>query len=449
MIQLQDYTRLDDDLLIDDLLKLSVEKVLVFPQEEEDDKNITILKRLNTDYWTQGYVGMLEVNGRSVFIGSRFDDVENNNYYFTHYVLAKALGMKTLIFEDMKVRVAQERILEELLAIVFVKQIDKAYKKGVFRKYRTYERNDAKLKGKIDITRHIKMNPLFNGNIAYSYREYTPDNDVNRLIFTALVYLEKKQRNLMHFLTRKNRNVKDYVCQMEKTIEPASKQEIQRILQRGTKKITHSVYKEWEEVRKTAILILRHMGVNISKQNQSDINGILINMTKVWEQYLESILKDGIDPKWTVKAQEEYQALLYEEKKGRRTLKPDLCIHDESDNNDNIVLILDAKYKNSWSEIAVQKWNENWPREDIFQIFSYMYAIDCGKAGIICPCRGEAKGIKEDGYSVSEKMKEDKFFLFPLQIPEMDEQGNYFRFCEEMEKSERKLQRDICNLIKK
>ena len=46
------------------------------------------------------------------------------------------------------------------------------------------------------------------------------------------------------------------------------RQEAQKLVQRERRKITHSVYHDWEEVRKTAIILLRHMGISV--ENDKD-----------------------------------------------------------------------------------------------------------------------------------------------------------------------------------
>ena len=111
--------------------------------------------------------------------------------------------MNINILQNMDPGVGSGDILEQLLAFVFAAQIERAYRKGLYRRYRTYECNDSKVKGKIDITRHIRLNPLNNGKIAYSYREYTADNDVNKMIFTAYTYLQKRHPNIMKNLEKR------------------------------------------------------------------------------------------------------------------------------------------------------------------------------------------------------------------------------------------------------
>ena len=99
--------------------------------------------------------------------------------------------MKANILQKVEPSVGRGEILDLILAIIFAMQIARAYRKGIYRRYRTYENNDSKLKGRIDVARHIRLNPIFNGNIAYSSREYTADNDMNRMILTAYTSLQK------------------------------------------------------------------------------------------------------------------------------------------------------------------------------------------------------------------------------------------------------------------
>ena len=110
--------------------------------------------------------------------------------------------MKANILQKVEPSVGRGEILDLILAIIFAMQIARAYRKGIYRRYRTYENNDSKLKGRINVARHIRLNPIFNGNIAYSSREYTADNDMNRMILTAYTSLQKRQPGLMRELEK-------------------------------------------------------------------------------------------------------------------------------------------------------------------------------------------------------------------------------------------------------
>lgn len=391
----------------------------------------------------------------------RFD---NESFFFTQYILDRALGMNINILQNMDPGVGSGDILEQLLAFVFVAQIERAYRKGLYRRYRTYECNDSKVKGKIDITRHIRLNPLNNGKIAYSYREYTADNDVNKMIFTAYTYLQKRHPNIMKNLEKKRKTVGECITQFRNIMQPASRQEAQKLVQRERRKITHSIYHDWEEVRKTAILILRHMGIFVREaQAEKTIHGVLINMNWVWEQYLQSILEDGIKEEYTFQPQNERETFFrIPDKKSQRKLIPDLCIYKKG-NKTTPALILDAKYKNAWSDAAqngnfdeksVKESARKSVREDCFQILAYMYRFRCNKAGIFCPCPASNSSHSEHEYYeyaiMDEKdREEEKFYLLPLYIPYIqDSENNSFKsFKEAMETNERKFKNQVKKIL--
>ena len=457
LIKLKDYSdvseknELTQEKLREQLLKLSADNVFSIPEMSDEEKeSFRVLANFNGRLWTQNYTGILQIEDRNVFISSRFDD---DSCFFTQYILDKALGMKINIFQDMKPGVNHGGILEQLLAFIFVEQIEHACRKGLYRRYRTYECNDSRVKGKIDITRHIRLNPLNNGKIAYSYREYTIDNDVNKLIFTAYTYLQKRYPDTMKSLEKRRKTVGECMSKFRNIMQPASRQEAQKLVQRERRKITHSVYHDWEEVRKTAIILLRHMGISVENDKdkaQNKIHGVLINMNWIWEKYLESILKDQLKEGYCFKAQHE-KKIFFRNGKGNRTLKPDLCIYKKG-NADTPVLILDAKYKNAWSDAAQNgNFNEKSVREDCFQILSYMYGFGCNKSGIFCPVvEEEEKAVEESSelleYTITNETNR-KFYLLPLQIPNNNFK-DFKNFKEKIEKiSEKNFAAQVNNIL--
>ncbi|MFR9072126.1 MAG: 5-methylcytosine restriction system specificity protein McrC [Blautia sp.] len=293
-----------------------------------------------------------------------------------------------------------------ILAIIFAIQIARAYRKGIYRRYRTYESNDSKLKGRIDVARHIRLNPIFNGNIAYSSREYTADNDMNRMILTAYTSLQKRQPGLMRELEKKYTPVKDFISQLKNIMQPASRQEARKLVQKERKKITHAVYSDWESVRKTAILILKYMGI-APEDDGTNVSGILINMNYIWERYLVQIVKEKIENKYQIEGKKLFETFFCPGQKPKK-LYPDLVISDKN----GPLLIIDAKYKNEWENVASNKSDKTErEREDCFQIMSYMYRAKCKFGGIFCP---QTK-VQDDG---KKSLKEYSIFDAP------DEKGN-------------------------
>ena len=410
------------------------------------------------EYWTQQYIGLLQITSdgtkEEVFIRSRFD--VNESCEFSKYMLNKALGLKANILQNVEPSVGRGEILDLILAIIFTMQIARAYRKGIYRRYRTYENNDSKLKGRIDVARHIRLNPIFNGNIAYSSREYTADNDMNRMILTAYTSLQKRQPGLMRELEKKYTPVKDFISQLKNIMQPVSRQEARKLVQKERKKITHAVYSDWESVRKTAILILKYMGI-APEDDGTNVNGILINMNYIWERYLVQIVKEKIENKYQIEGKKSFGIFFPNDQSnesprelklqpGELKLQPDLVISDK----DEPLLIIDAKYKNEWENVASDKLGKP-DREDCFQIMSYMYRAKCKFGGIFCPqtkVRDESDNgkmsLKE--YFIFEKRDEKAIVtLFSLQINGV--QGSSKEFAEEMEKREDALCGEILKKI--
>ena len=483
-IILQDYSPIDDKLknhkaLLDCLrdVRKPANKIYVLPNWEEQSEASKGRLAVIDDVWidahkrcecrTQKYIGILQCKDVTIFIGSRFDNKIHN--YFTSYIISKALNIKGLLLQDMQPEITKpEHMVEQLIAIIFVNQIRVAWKQGLFRMYQKFECNDAKVRGKIDVTRHINLNPLFNGRIAYSYREYTADNDVNRIIFTAFSMLEKNYRSFMKGLLNMegNRSVKDCMRQLGSTVQPVPRQELQKLLKRKNQKIHHSVYKDWEAVRETAIMILRNMGVDIAHEDKYAINGILIDMTEMWERYLESILREkGQESGMQFKAQDSFGVLYGKNYNFRRKFIPDFCWKREN----KTVFIADAKYRESWEKIAEKeqerkqeqeegagtgklewKWSND-VREDVFQVLSYMYARDCKHGAIICPVKVDSR-IESESVNDTDKFlyhteyyvrgkgsNDDIFHLFALAIPQKC--TDYADFKVKMKSSEENLRK--------
>lgn len=409
---------------------------------KSDHKEVRLVRQYNGCYMTQQYIGIIrhinEISDTTILISSRFDQNEQH-LHFTNYLLEKALDIRSFVFPEMHPETNHDSALEKLLAIIFLRQINRAYKKGLFRQYRTYERNDSKIKGKIDIARHIHLNPLFNGKIAYSYREYTIDNDVNRLILTAYELLARKDQLFMRNMLTQFQDVKTCIRQLKNVTSPASRQEIPGLLNRTKNKITHSIYKEWEQVRQTAILLLKHIGVHIAAENTSSeqIYGVLINIDNLWERYLDKIFQENnlnaYIYQYSYSILDSTDSGKSEQYTLKRELKPDFYFECKMQNTP---VVIDAKYKKMWSEIFSTRKADVGLREDIFQVLAYMYILGCKKGGVICPCLESEAQIIEKNLSSSHLDK--KFFVAPLIIPKKDSE-KYDDFKNEIKRNEKKL----------
>jgi 5-methylcytosine-specific restriction endonuclease McrBC regulatory subunit McrC len=127
----------------------------------------------------------------------------------------------------------------------------------------------------------------------------------------------------------------------------------------------------------------------------------------------------------------------------KRTLEPDYY-------NKNYQIVLDAKYKNAWKDIAGNEdENKKWKtREDVFQVITYMHCFECKNGGIICPVviqdNKESEGNTELEVVYKKrtviKNKEEYFNLFGIVIPsKRNDKGEYITykdFEDKMKKNE-------------
>ena len=373
--------------------------------DEADQRGAYLHRSWGAKDYTGQYAGLImdESTDDVYFLHSRFDSDGTCN--FTNYILSKALQLDSRVFPDMEISRNRDSVMQILLAIVFVNQIRVAFKSGIYRCYRNYEKNDSRARGRIQVERHIKLNPLFNGNIAYTYREYTADNDINRIILTAYETLCKGNRAFMRSLMNSpsSRSAKDFFSQLGHITTPASRQEIQHLLRRNKKRIHHFVYRNWEAVRKTAIQILHHAGIKTQESGSTEVSGVLIDIPKIWEKYLERVLQEHDITGFT--SQKEETIL-----EGERTLRPDFL-------NEEQKIVLDAKYTNSWSNAALGK--EKWDRDGTFQLLTYMYVFGCNAGGILCPVLAEdASENKMIEHPIHKRLGSKKMAVIPLVIPQ-------------------------------
>ena len=342
------------------------------------------------------------------------------------------------------------KFLRNILTIVFVLQINDAYKRGIFRQYRTFKKNDSKFKGIIDIERHIKLNPIFNGSIAYSTREYTIDNDVNRLIFTAYEVLEKKNKLLLNELMKDKKNVSEYFVQLDNIMKPFSRQESYAVIARQ-KKIIHPFYQGWDEVRKTAIQILRFMGFQGSEKKQNQAYGILIYMPTLWERYIQSILENCSDI-FKTQYHRKSKDILIEKDEDRkedvrfRNCEPDFCLIKKGKSKlSNPTAVFDAKYKKRWFKVSGGKEElvlDGDLRADVYQIISYMHIFPVKIGGIICPGSDECHTKK---YRLFKDLENESFYLLSLGIPKNC--STAAEFIEKMNENEMSFCDNIKNIF--
>lgn len=240
---------------------------------------------------TNNIVGFIGKNKTQLTIRSRFTknlDEKNDEDYFLHYMLQKVFGVH--IF-DLKHTTSKEKVFDFSLYL-FPHFLKKALRQGVYREYQTRHYNDANVRGTIDVSRHLRTNMPFAGNIAYRTREYLYDNDTTQLIRHTIEHIRchKWGGNILSC----DAETKDFVSQITQVTESYQKNQRQTIINRNLKPVRHSLYTEYEPLRKLCLQILRHEHLKYG-QKKDEIYGVLFDGAWLWEEYLGIVLKESFN----------------------------------------------------------------------------------------------------------------------------------------------------------
>ena len=334
------------------LEKLTKEKkdLLIFPHSlganEDDIGKQNLFEIVGGKLKTGNLMGFFCIDDIPIAIHSRFDSSEKQ--FFLHYMLQKVLGINILNFKN---QMGPDE-LWEFLIYVFPYCLERALRQGLFRAYRQHECNDSKVKGAVDVARHLKLNLPFNGKIAYRVREYSADNPVTQLIRHTIEFIRSDHRRST--ILRCSAEIKDAVTQIVAVTPSYSGQERQKVIFQNLRSNNHPYFTEYTFLRNLCLRILRHDKVSIGNDDQH-IKGIVFDGAWLWEEYLATMLtKMG------------YEHPENKTGKGRRYLFKDNSgwIYPDFIGEN---AVLDAKYK----PLDDKKIS----REDRFQMISYMHVL--------------------------------------------------------------------------
>lgn len=350
------------------LEQLEREGVFVFPEIVKDAEDITrnqmILQSVNDSYRSGNVMGFLGCGDERLIIESRFSGSRED--YFFQYLLNRVLEFPNIL--DLNVDADQNNRLFKFLLFLFPYYLKTAMRKGLFKNYIRHHYNDGKIKGTIDIARHITKNTPFIGNIAYSQREFSYDNYLMELVRHTIEYIKRKPYG-NNLLTK----VKDEVKLVIKATSDYEVYDRQRIIDRNKKNaIRHAYFREYLALQRLCILILQHQKHQIGSGSRQ-IYGILFDGAWLWEEYLNLLIDDFF-----------YHPM----NKGRRgaqrlfggnvgLIYPDFISKDRETR-----IIADAKYKPI----------DNIGNKDYLQVLAYMFRFDAKRGYYLYP---EAEG-KDD-----------------------------------------------------
>lgn len=391
------------------------ENLLIFPFsiETSDDRigESSVMSILNTAdpdivrISAGNVMGFIGVGNLQVKIKSRFDVGRDD--YLLHYMLQNVLSFNLF---DLSHNNEQEDVFDFIM-FMFPYFLKSALRQGVYREYQNYKHNDANLKGTIDVGRHIARNVPFVGNIAYSTREYSYDNNMTELIRHTIEFMKTKKygQSVLNIDRETVENVKTII---EHT-PLYNKGERSSIISKNLRMKTHPYYTEYRPLQTLCLQILRMEEVKYG-ENDDEICGILFDGAWLWEEYVNTILSDlgFTHPQNKLGKGRIY---IFDDRSGVRY--PDFY---------NDIMVLDAKYKRLGGyEKVAQVGNA-----DINQVVTYMTTLHLNKGGFIAPLEQAQVKIPTSGL----KNKLGTLSIFGIEISKTA--SSYADFCDQMQAME-------------
>ena len=423
---------INDDTLLRDLTKIAEPAIsnislddnpdlLIFPPDfnEYGDKigKEHIFEIKDNKLYIGNIMGFIGYHNTKIRIHSRFAQPDGKDY-FLHYMLQKVFAINLF---DLKYNAEEESIFDFLIYL-FPAFLKRAIKQGVYKEYQTRHYNDSNVKGRIEVSRHIRQNIPFAGKVAYSTREYAYDNHVNQLIRHTIEYIASHIYS--GDILQNDESVRDAVSLIKETTPTYNQNDRHRIINQNLRPLSHPYFSEYRNLQKLCVQILRHEELKYGR-NEDEIYGILFDGAWLWEEYLNTFLKDlnFIHPQNKMNKGGKY---MFSPRKV--LMQPDFYIESQ--------IVLDAKYK---GHEALTESNQ---REDRFQLLAYMYIFDVAKSGLIVP-----KGIGEESYSKADlNGKGGNMYL--LGLPVNKPFDSYIDYCNQMAELESYMSNTILRIMR-
>lgn len=338
--------------------------LLVFPQNIDDcldkiqDSPIITIEGENV-LCSGNIMGFVGIGNTRLRIYSRFA-TEDKQDYFLHYMLQRVFSINLF---DLQYNSDSIDIFDFLIYL-FPTFLKRACQQGLYKEYQTRNYNNTNIKGRIDISKHIRENMPYTGRIAYQTREYAFNNDVTQLVRHTIEYI--RQHHYAGGILQNDADTKVAVKAIEQATPAYNRLDRTRIIHSNLRPIYHPYYNEYRNLQQLCLQILRHEELKYGSTDR-EIYGILFDGAWLWEEYLATILTDFKHPRNKIKERARY---LFEGDRGPRY--PDFFNHE---------IVLDAKYKSNYQKKHVAEID----RDDIHQIICYMWMEKMRVGGFVSP----------------------------------------------------------------
>lgn len=352
------------------------------------------------------YVGAIQIGHLTIEILPKADKKENANTSHWHDVLMDMLKECRLIkvetLASARLQLRTNSILE-LYFEIFLKEIEKLLRKGLFRSYRKVEANAKFLKGKLIFHKNIQKNFAHQERFYSEYQQYDYNHLLNRILRRALDILETLV--ISPSLLSRVKEMKTYFPEFGK----------QNFTERDFQRFTND---RKTESYQTALEIARLLVLNFSpdlRGGKHHLLAIMFDMNVLFEEYVFRQLKRLENVDLEVKRQQRKPFFQ------RRKIQPDIVLTYFGKK-----YVLDTK----WKVMRAAKPS----MVDLKQIYVYNKYFKAERSMLLYPKVYEVENLPPTPYHPTEK--------FPSKSKANDE-IMFCQICFLDIKSENKLNRNL------
>lgn len=406
------------DINISDLTAAKHPDLIVFPptfeKEDDDIGSKTILSIGGNKVCTGNIVGFIGVGSVQLTIKSRF--AQGDEDFFFHYMLSRVFTPNVLSLKHS----CTEDTSFDFLLYLFPTYLLAAYRQGLFRTYQRKQHNDARVRGTIDVPRHLQRNVPFMGRVAYNARELSYDNPITQLVRHTIEYIATRD-NGRAILARTD-EMRNAVQAFRQATPSYNPQERNTVINMNSRPINHPYLTAYTALQRLCLQILCHEELKYGSGTDS-VYGILFDGAWLWEEYLNTLMQ-GLGFQHARNKTGETDVYLYTENNTHK-LYPDFYKKRE--------VVVDAKYKALNSDKGIY-------RNDINQVVTYMHILSANIGGVAYPITDETDSVrvgKLRGYG-------GELYKFPFYVPQ--KANDMADFCQQMSASEQSFSNRIAVL---
>lgn len=444
-----------------ELCKQSDAQMIVFPSSLgahydgiETQEIISLINRGGKYFIKAGdLLGFIGVGGTYLSIGTRFtsSEVEGKEDYLLYYMLQKVLRIN--IF-NLNHTICDDSAFD-ILSYMFAGLLSRALRQGLLKRYTRFDYNNSRIKGNIDVARHVKHNIPFNGKIAFSQRERTASNLAIQLIRHTIEVIRSTSSKIVLAL---NSQIKTDIATIESVTCDYVRKDRQRVIHANKRRNPHPYYTAYEPLLNLCIAILEHKKNRYDVDNKI-IHGILFSGSWLWEEYLYVTLFSPLGFIHPDNRKKSNAIYLFDGKLNEETEEIEKLEKDYEPRYPDYILEVDSKEREDCKVakmIVDAKYRHHGycgDRENLNQLITYMFITKSQMGALIYPI-----GTENNDKLKSELKKElltpkslkgygGKYYRIGFEIPQ--DVNNYNEFSERMRNEEERLYKALGKILQK